>query len=182
MICMTGRTIHRELQLTSEYEMARKFWYTTLYRDSEVAHVIWWQQYMRLELTFLVSTREIWYAFSVGRYVYLFIIWLVSTVKKQNGQIWAQDPNQMFLDERPRQQIDTLRTEVRPTRFCIQSFSSGKMGQTVQNWFCNMRRQSEAWPTPSDLGSSLAAFLLEFLFASTRQMSRHSRTSHNTIK
>jgi hypothetical protein len=35
---------------------------------------------------------------------------------------------------------------------------------------------------PSDLGSSVPAFLMEFLFASARHMSRHFRTSHHTIK
>jgi hypothetical protein len=67
-------------------------------------------------------------------------------------------------------------------RFCIQYFSNGKISQPVQNWCCNMRGQSKAWPTPSDLGSSLATFLLEFSFASARQMSNHFHTSHYTIK
>jgi hypothetical protein len=35
---------------------------------------------------------------------------------------------------------------------------------------------------PSDLDSSLAAFLLEFPFASVRQMSKHFRASHYIIK
>jgi hypothetical protein len=64
----------------------------------------------------------------------------------------------------------------------MQSFSSGKMSQPVQNWCCNMRGQSKTWPAHSDLGSSLAAFLLEFPFASAHQMSKHFRASHYTIK
>jgi hypothetical protein len=35
---------------------------------------------------------------------------------------------------------------------------------------------------PCDFGSSLAAFLLEFAFASACQMSKHLHTSHTTIK
>jgi transposase len=35
---------------------------------------------------------------------------------------------------------------------------------------------------PSDLGSPLAAFLMEFPFASAGQMAKHFRASHYTIK
>jgi hypothetical protein len=59
----------------------------------------------------------------------------------------------------------------------------------MERWFNQFKTgvaKCEENPGPgellSGLGSYLTAFLLEFPFASTHQMSRHLRTSHSTIK
>jgi hypothetical protein len=81
-----------------------------------------------------------------------------------------------------RQQTYTSRTEVRPTRFWIRSFSSEKIGQPVQNCCCNMRGQSEEWATSPRLGLVSRSLAFGVSFRQCPANVKALRISHSTIK
>jgi transposase len=65
------------------------------------------------------------------------------------------------------------------------AYSLSAIGRWVSRFkkgFAKCEDDSRRGRPPSDLGSSVTAFLMEFPFASAQRMSRHFPTSHHTIK
>jgi hypothetical protein len=162
--------------------VSKKAWLHLLYSDSEVVHAIWWQKYLGRECIFLLSIREAWYALSVSRYVHLFVISLFWTAKNQNGQIRAEDPNQIFSMKGCDSRLihRELKSILHDSAYSLSTVE--RCSSRFKTGVVTCEDNPKPGRSPSDLGSSLAAFLLEFPFASACQMSKHFRASYYTIK